>query len=93
MFYLLRLYIIALLETQYLSVNNMGYITLLLFIVPGVLGYKTGPPVADYASLCTDMVPTGHNGGVSLATDTATPPYTITTSADKYTAGGSLTGM
>ncbi len=64
---------------------------LMLFLVPAVLAYSTGPPVSD-AGLCTDMIPTGHNGGVSLATDTANPPYTITTSSDKYTAGGTVTG-
>ena len=71
----------------------MEYITIVLMLaVSAVLGYKTGPPINEYpyGALCTDMIPTGH--GVSQATDTANPPYTITTSSDKYTAGGSLTG-
>lgn len=65
---------------------------LLLFLVPtAVMGFHNGPPVLTHANLCTDMIPTGHNGGVSSANDTNSPPYTITTNSDKYTAGGSLT--
>ena len=44
------------------------------------------------AGLCSDMIPTDHNGGVSLATDMDNPPYTITTSSDMYYAGGTVTG-
>ena len=67
--------------------NKMVYAIIILLIIPAVLGNAAGPPVSQ-GNLCTDMIPSGHNGGTSLANDTATPPYTITTSAEKYTAGG-----
>ncbi|XP_033638306.1 putative defense protein 3 [Asterias rubens] len=66
------------------------YAILLLFLVPAALAYSRGPPVAN-AGLCSDMIPTDHNGGVSLATDMDNPPYTITTSSDMYYAGGTVT--
>ncbi|XP_071798972.1 putative defense protein Hdd11-like [Asterias amurensis] len=66
------------------------YAIVLLFLVPAALAYSRGPPVGD-AGLCTDMIPTGHNGGVSEATDKDNPPYTITTSSDMYYAGGTVT--
>ncbi|XP_071798449.1 putative defense protein 3 [Asterias amurensis] len=66
-------------------------LSILIFVPALVLGYGYGPPVSTYPDLCTDMIPVGHNGGVSIANDTDTPPYTITTNSDKYTAGGSLT--
>ncbi|XP_038050413.1 putative defense protein 2 [Patiria miniata] len=62
----------------------------LLCLVPAVLCYTNGPPVSSNADLCTDMLPDGHNGGVSLASDQANPPYTITTSATEYAAGGAV---
>ncbi len=71
----------------------MEHITIVLMLmVSAVMGFKSGPPITQYASLCTDMIPVGHNSGMTKATDTADPPYSITTSSDKYTAGGSLTG-
>ncbi|XP_071798380.1 putative defense protein 3 [Asterias amurensis] len=70
----------------------MEYIAIVLMLtLSAALGYKTGPPIVTFGTLCTDMIPTGHNNGTSLATDTANPPFTVTTSSDKYTAGGSLT--
>ncbi|XP_022093821.1 putative defense protein Hdd11 [Acanthaster planci] len=60
---------------------------LLLCVMPAALGYTSGPPVSSNDNLCTDMVPDGHNGGVSLATDQASPPYAITTSTREYYAG------
>ncbi|XP_033638312.1 putative ferric-chelate reductase 1 [Asterias rubens] len=67
------------------------YITLFVILVPAVLGYHGRVPIKKYANLCTDMVPFGHNNGTSLANDTDSPPFTISTNADSYTAGGSLT--
>ncbi|XP_022093820.1 putative ferric-chelate reductase 1 [Acanthaster planci] len=70
----------------------MMYAVFLLAVVPAVLGFSSGPPVgSSNPNLCTDMIPTGHNSGTSLASDTANPPYTITASGDEYTRGGSLT--
>ncbi|XP_033638311.1 putative defense protein 1 isoform X2 [Asterias rubens] len=66
-------------------------LSMLIFVPALVFGYGAGPPVSTFPDLCTDMIPVGHNGGVSTANDTDTPPYTITTNSDKYTAGGSLT--
>ncbi|XP_022111703.1 putative ferric-chelate reductase 1 [Acanthaster planci] len=70
----------------------MMYAVLLLALVATVLGFTSGPPVGStYPNLCTDMIPTGHNGGMSRADDTDNPPYTITASADEYMRGSSLT--
>ena len=72
----------------------MMQLSVLLFCaLPAALGYTSGPPVSADADLCTDMVPDGHNGGVSLATDQTSPPYTITTSAMEYSAGGAVGGF
>ncbi|XP_038050415.1 putative ferric-chelate reductase 1 [Patiria miniata] len=67
-------------------------LAILLCLVPTVFGYSAGPPVgSSNPTLCTNMIPTGHNGGVSNATDQNSPPYTITATASEYTPGGSLT--
>lgn len=70
----------------------MMFVTLLLVLVPTVLGYHDRVPIQKY-NLCTDMVPFGHNNGTSLADDIASPPFTITTNVTNYMAGASLTGM
>ncbi|XP_038052769.1 putative ferric-chelate reductase 1 [Patiria miniata] len=64
---------------------------ILVCLVPAALGNSAGPPGSSNPSLCTDMIPTGHNGGVSMATDQDNPPYAIDTSSSEYTPNGSLT--
>lgn len=69
--------------------NVLYALYVITLFMPVVLGYGSGPPVSE-DGLCTDMIPYGHkNGSDSSAEGPA--PYTITTSADEYTAGGTLT--
>jgi len=61
-----------------------------LCLLPAVLCNTSGPPVLRYADLCTDMIPVGHNNGVSQAVDQDAPPYTVTTTSDKYAPGSTV---
>ena len=56
--------------------------------VPLTKAYSTGPPVSSVASVCTDMVPSGH--GVAAMTSAA--PFEVVTNADCYKSGMTVQG-